>query len=386
MKLSSHSLTSLYHVMYLIVVFMLLCQDVVVYSQLQCKDENNKPVDWYVLYKLPQLHGHKNKLISNGTAYMFITSNGSGDKWILSSRSINSSYSIPGRTLSALYRSYTRPKARKVLYMAYNDQPPKGEDLMYYGHTKGVVMADRTGGFWLIHSVPHYPSVTFSQYTYPATGLKNGQSYMCMSLPPDQMETVGLQLMYNNPRIFTSYMAEEIKSLYPNLTLAAGGKDIRKPPWESSHEVKTRDGISFKSFAKAAKFDKDLYAGWVAGVLRSDLLVETWPNGPGRLQSECHTTYTVKNVDEVKLSIVSDMFSSHKDHSKWAVSQMESDGWVCVGDINRAASQLHRGGGTACLRNKALWSAFYTSVGSIESCPREGFLKRIFRFFKKLFF
>lgn len=62
---------------------------------------------------------------------------------------------------------------------------------MYHGHTKGVVMADRTGGFWLIHSVPHYPSVTYSQYTYPATGHKNGQSYMCMSLPPDQMETVG---------------------------------------------------------------------------------------------------------------------------------------------------------------------------------------------------
>lgn len=80
---------------------------------------------------------------------------------------------------------------QKVLYMAYNDQPPEGDDTVYYGHTKGVVMADRTGGFWLIHSVPHYPSVADSQYTYPATGYKNGQTYMCMSLPPDQMEIVG---------------------------------------------------------------------------------------------------------------------------------------------------------------------------------------------------
>lgn len=74
----------------------------------------------YVLYKIPQLHGHKNKLISSGTAYAFITSNDSGDKWTLSSRSINSSYSIPGRTLTALYRSYTGPKARVWCYSYQN--------------------------------------------------------------------------------------------------------------------------------------------------------------------------------------------------------------------------------------------------------------------------
>lgn len=86
------------------------------------------------------------------------------------------------------------------MYIAYNDQPPEGDDSVYYGHTKGVVMADRTGGFWLIHSVPHYPSVV-SQYTYPTTGHKNGQAYMCISLPPDQMEIVGKKTVDRNIKL-----------------------------------------------------------------------------------------------------------------------------------------------------------------------------------------
>lgn len=62
--------------------------------------------------------------------------------------------------------------------------------------------------------------------------------------------------MYNNPKIFSTYVAEEIKSLYPNLTLAASGEDIRKPPWQSLNDVTTSNGVTFKTFAKAAKFDK----------------------------------------------------------------------------------------------------------------------------------
>lgn len=58
-------------------------------------------------------------------------------------------------------------------------------------------MADKTGGFWLTHSVPHYPSVV-SQYTYPTTGYKNGQAYLCISLPPDQMEIVGKRMSGEN--------------------------------------------------------------------------------------------------------------------------------------------------------------------------------------------
>lgn len=48
--------------------------------------------------------------------------------------------------------------------------------------------------------------------------------------------------------------------------------------------------------------------------------------------------FRVENVEGVKLPIVNETFSSHKDHSKWAVSETINEPWVCIGDINRAVS------------------------------------------------
>lgn len=50
-------------------------------------------------------------------------------------------------------------------------------------------------------------------------------------------------------------------------------------------------GRKFLSFAKSAMFNDDLYSGLVAEVLQSDLLVESWTNGPGTLDSECSRNF-----------------------------------------------------------------------------------------------
>ncbi|CAG2066178.1 unnamed protein product, partial [Timema podura] len=98
-----------------------------------------------------------------------------------------------GQTLKSLYDNGTKQDPG-TLWILYNDQPPNGGVGIELGHTKGVVMSQSNGGFWLIHSVPHYPpspnKSTQNFYSYPHTGLHYGQSLMCISLDVKQLDTV----------------------------------------------------------------------------------------------------------------------------------------------------------------------------------------------------
>jgi len=86
----------------------------------------------------------------------------------------------------------------------------------------------------------------------------------------------------------------------------------------------------------------------VSPSLQSNLMVETWPNGPGKMASSCGGPFQVENIDEIdfkKLAPEVD-FSTKHDHSKWAVSYAPSgrsragsvENIVCIGDINRDQS------------------------------------------------
>ena len=112
------------------------------------------------------------------------------------------------------------------------------------------------------------------------------------------------------------------------------------------------------------------------------MLVETWPNGPGKLNSSCQRTYHILNIDSIDFKTNLDTsFTTRHDHSKWAVSAdmknlsnqsglRDKLKYVCIGDINRMATQYKRGGGTVCFRNQHVWRAFRDLVSSFEACPR----------------
>lgn len=50
-------------------------------------------------------------------------------------------------------------------------------------------MADNKEGFWLIHSVPHFPQTR--EYIFPKTGTVYGQSFLCVSLDIINLNKVG---------------------------------------------------------------------------------------------------------------------------------------------------------------------------------------------------
>ena len=133
--------------------------------------------------------------------------------------------------------------------------------------------------------------------------------------------------------------------------------------------IKTRAGEAVTTFAKHRRFGKDLYADLVAPGLQVSMLVETWPNGRGKLPSSCQKPFIVENVDEMNfVEIKNDDFKTTHDHSKWGISLDPRRPFVCIGDINRMETQFVRGGGTACILSPKVWKTFKKSVKAIETC------------------
>ncbi|XP_028156527.1 uncharacterized protein LOC114350079 [Ostrinia furnacalis] len=399
----------------------------------QCRNEKGEPVDWFYIYKLPREKNHLNPLVRRGVAYMHLTPSKLRGGWIMSDLAISDPRSMLGKTLAPLYQD------KNIISLVYNDQPPATEnqpDVLqsvadmyskskrgqtkqagikkykkfklgdkYYddydlaemckmhskfmktrvesGHTKGVILGDKFTSLWLVHSVPRFPPVpdmhglNVTSYDYPTTGMKYGQSFLCVSVQTSTLNQIATQLKYNEPLIAHHHIPQEFEGELPNLLDVVNNKTIDASPWYHIESFETLVGRKFLSFAKSAMFNDDLYSGLVAEVLQSDLLVESWTNGPGTLDSECSRNFQVRNIERLKFPIAKMSFTSHNDHSKWAVAVAHkmhnsqdtkvADYWVCVGDINRALPQESRGGGTVCTSGPILWGNFAHLIESVQT-------------------
>ncbi|XP_043253763.1 plancitoxin-1 [Colletes gigas] len=351
-------------------------------NKLQCKDENNAPVDWYVIYKLPKTPMSSNPLIKDGNAYLYVTSATVGTGWRLSTRSIASNNSIPGITLAPIYNDKNENKS---MWTLYNDDPPDSSTVFKYGHSKGVVAVNSDQGFWLIHSVPNFPpvpnggeltrpsnreNVTIAgRYDYPESGKLYGQSFLCVSLGGDQFNSVGEQLMYNEIVVYAKNIPETLDKAYPLLRNATNQKRIRSPPYNNKAIVRSLGSVEFVSFAKGSKWQKGLYTDYVAPQLQTDLYVQSWLNGRGKLPSTC-SRRKVYNVKSLVLEAANVDFSSSRDHSKWSITVTNKTDvhWVCVADINRADTQYSRGGGALCFKQAQLWNDYRNAINDVEPC------------------
>ena len=346
-------------------------------KSLQCIGENGEDVDWSVLYKLPKHSNQGTGFISDGLGYVYLTSLDPQMGWILSNKSIKDPLSIPGRTLKPLYDEKI---SIDLLYAFYNDEHPDGNTSFTKGHTKGAVAFDKENGFWLVHSVPHYPPNTENngKYSYPHTGQMYGQSFLCISLDTNSnANTIGRQMLYNHPYMYSTNVPPWSETKYPDFKLATEERHIKKPPYYHVTSLQSLEKVSFISFAKYTLFNKDLYADLVAPSLRSNLLAETWPNGHGKMNSSCENRFHVENIDELDFDLPGkkndEDFTTTHDHAKWAVTKdktVNSKNYICIGDINRMETQLKRAGGTVCFDNQYAWKAFTGIVKAIEKCSK----------------
>lgn len=345
-----------------------------------CYNDRGDAVDWFYMYKLPK-DEHK-KSPGQGKMYLLLEKGSEG--WTEGKTNVNSTVGALGRTVGQLY---SQGKKSDMAYILYNDQKPTEEFMdrressgSSGGHTKGVVLLDKNQGFWLVHSTPHFPPVREAgQFSYPSSGVNNGQNFICVTYPLDRFQSIGEQLQINQPNVYDCDVPESLMSLVPALAAVCKKKHLSsqllphvKAVSNRSVTLTSKDGTDFISFAKGASFDNDLYHSWVAPALQSDLLVQFWIRSTGILPSNCSLGWKVLDITLINPGQTF-TFKASQDHSKWAVSpsaagQRKGGGWVCVGDINRNEAEEKRGGGTVCLQDPVVWKAYRTAALQCEAC------------------
>ncbi|XP_008564880.1 PREDICTED: deoxyribonuclease-2-alpha isoform X2 [Galeopterus variegatus] len=345
---------------------------------LTCYGDSGQPVDWFVVYKLPA-HSGSGDAARSGLQYKYMDEGSGG--WRDGVGFINSSAGAVGRSLLPLYRR----NASQLAFLLYNDQPPKfskAQDSSSRGHTKGVLLLDQEGGLWLVHSVPRFPPPAASgAYSWPYNARPFGQTLLCVSFPLTQFQRIGRQLTYAFPLVYDHKLEGVFAQKFPDLEEVVKGHHVRHAPWNSSVTLTSQAGATFQSFAKSGSFGDDLYSGWLATALGSNLQVQFWQNSPGILPSNCSGTWHVLDVTQTAFpGPAGPTFNATEDHSKWCVA-LEGP-WTCVGDMNRNLGEEHRGGGTLCTQLPALWKAFQPLVKAWEPCREESRARRPSRAYK----
>ncbi|KAK7505118.1 hypothetical protein BaRGS_00003688 [Batillaria attramentaria] len=332
-------------------------------ASMQCKDMNGKPVDWFIVYKLPKMRHETGTRFGDGLAQFYL--DGQAPQWSLSKRAVNETDHAIYYTLQQVYEA----QPDSILYLMYNDEKPDGGESLSHGHTKGVVGFDSKSGFWLIHSAPMFPPKQKDGYEWADNASDYGQMFFCVSFGySESLGVLAKQLLYNYPQVYDHNLPASALKDFPLLADLVNSTRINQPPYHSIQHLSSLGGLPLTSFAKFTYFGADLYDNLVAPYLKVPLLVETWQHGDecDVLHTNCSTQYEVYNIVETTLP-GNFFFSEFKDHSKYAISLTGQ--WVCVGDINRERSQFKRGGGTLCFQDGRVWRAYDQIITFFQPCP-----------------
>ena len=314
-------------------------------------DENGRPVDWWFIYKVPQLSAGANN--DSATGYEYVYYDPSLPKVDKSPYVLNQDQGALNLTLDSVFKKPT-PTTGWILY---NDEMPasaKEKDDGNMGHTKGVIAFDTASktAYWLLHSWPKFVDLGAANDPTP----QYGQTYLCLSLDIATAGAIAAQMAnHQEPQTYFCRTANLPKT-DPLYVLSQPLKP--NPPADSSVlELKSIGGMPFKVIAKNKEWNRDFWNGLVGPTLKADMDVETWIRGkipPIADTDGIHKTFDIKYINLGALGAHWAWPETH-DHAKWGIT-LHSD-WVCVGDINRMISQRRRGGGTVAFQNQTLWSA-----------------------------
>lgn len=330
-------------------------------------DESGKPVDWWFIYKVPQLGAGAGTDAATGYEYVYYDATIDGNKDPRKKNIAKSPYLLNGGkgalnlTLDSVFKNFKKPPPT-VGWILYNDEMPGDVGLKddgSRGHTKGVIAFDTASktAYWLLHSWPKFADPGALKDPTP----KYGQTYLCLSLTIDTArEIAGQMIIHQEPQVYIPHV-DKLDKKDPLYLLAQGPGP--KPKGDSNViKLKTAKGMDFMVLAKNREWNKDFWNDFVGPTLGDDMDDETWIRGPIPPVADSdgiHKTFDIKYINLGFMGLHWAWPETH-DHAKWGITLHNP--WVCVGDINRMISQRKRGGGTIAFQNRILWQGLSKSA------------------------
>lgn len=332
---------------------------------LSAMDDTGNAVDWWFLYKVAGDSTTDSGTKATGTEYAYFDANTPANgKLTLSSHHVDQGGALPN-TLKQVYQS-RGTSAQHLGWFFYNDENPiTGKVVGSRGHTKGVLAFDlgTDSAFWLIQSTPKFPPS--GKYSFPATGMPNAQTLLCITLQDASVAQTIAKQMYaaQQPNVYLASKVPVDLANQPNdprVLLIQNKVAKGSTPLSAVIPFHSKSGAKFTSMAKNKTWGLDFYNDLVGPALHDDLDVETWehdPTPPSLDSDKIHTVVDMTGIDLRPLGI-DFRWSESEDHAKLAISaRSEADHFVCVGDINFTIAQRKRGGGTVAFQCEALWSS-----------------------------
>ena len=297
------------------------------HAGIQCLDADGQPTDTWTILKAPK----------TGDSFLYATA---------SDELYAPSYSLNDTTRGALSYTLQQLWAEGTSYVLFNDEPPGQIDYNFtVGHTKGVLATDGTTGFYLVHSLPKFPTGPGEVSTYGGLSPNTwtyAQNLYCASFPLAALDRIAYAFQLNLPLLYDFHLDPAVAVAAPNISALVKGK-FSTAPICAHTSLTTLGGNPHIFFTKTSQWNNDLWSSCVAPALQTDLVVESWIRGSA-IGPSC-TQYPVLDASEISFS--SDFtWSEYEDHSKWASSPDASI--ACHGDINRMTTQYARGGGALC--------------------------------------
>lgn len=342
-----------------------------------CLDNEGKGVAWWFTLKFPngyEIAYHDANSPTTKTLRPFERPLDDKDEPVALIRTLRSLLSSQERKHGGDYKASNSPSLNASdsgsAYFMYSDQPDNGNPGRHYGHTKGVVSVDGASSFFIMHSTPNFPSSDGRKgFYFPEGEITYGQTFICLSLESDDIETLAQQLLYTTPYVYKNTLSATLTKKYPSLVKVFDGDWVRDAG--TSTAKFSVGGHYFYSLAKNGAWNDDLYEGLVAPHFDSDFLVESWIRGSAEGPYCKKDKYDYEILDVQMMQVHTDSgdnitWSEGQDHAKWAVSLDGND--LCIADINRMTTQRARGGGAICVSDAKLSALLYNSILTSDTC------------------